>query len=148
MAELHIGRRTLLGGAGAAALAGVFAGPGRGLLQLLPFVGDDHKPVVRSALTPFIGSDFTVHRTDQPTLRLTLAKVADLPSPTVINNIEGQFRAVFDGPSDNVLSQNTYELRHSEFDKVDMFLVPMFEPDAPSASYEAVFNRLPEEVAT
>jgi hypothetical protein len=137
-----------LGGAGAAALAGVLAGPGRGLLQLLPFVGDDDKPVVRSTLSPFIGSDFTVHRAGQPTLRLTLAKVADLPSPTVVSNIEGQFRAVFNGPLDNVLSQDTYQLRHSEFGKVDMFLVPMFASDAPSASYEAVFNRLPEEVAT
>jgi hypothetical protein len=136
----------LLGGAGVALLGGVLAGPGRGLLQLLPFVGDADKPVVRSALTPFVGDTFTVHRSGKAALGLRLAGVADLPHPAVIDNVEGQFRAVFSGPLADTLGQNTYQLRHHHFGRVDMFLVPMFDSHAKAASYEAVFNRLPEEV--
>ena len=70
-------------------------------------------------------------------LPLLLAEAQDLSHRFGAEN----FSIVFHGPSDQPLSQGTYEFEHRSLGAFSLFIVPM-RGEAQHASYEAVFNRL------
>ena len=143
-------RQLLFGGAGAIVAAGVglsIAGPGRGLLDVLPFVGGGaHQPLDRTPMSERLGETFTTRDTTGSRVELTLAAVEDLPPSSPMGNIEGQFVARFQGPHDRRLAQDTYRFGTHSFGDVDVFIVPDPGGDEMVASYSAVFNRMVSEV--
>ena len=144
-------RQILFGGAGAVLAVGVglsAAGPGRGLLDALPFVGGGaHHPLDRTPMSERIGERFATHDAEGSRVDLTLAAVEELPQSTQLYNLEGQFLARFHGPQDRRLPQDTYRFATRSFGNVDVFIVPDPTADAVAASYSAVFNRMVSEVA-
>ena len=70
-------------------------------------------------------------------LPLLLAEAQDLSHRFGAEN----FSIVFHGPSDQPLSQGTYEFEHRSLGAFSLFIVPM-RGDGRHASYEAVFNRV------
>lgn len=136
-----VSRRALLAGTGLTAAGAMLAGPGRGLLDALPFVGGHDLPLVRSTLAPRVGESF---RVELPTgvTNLRLESVADLPAPSTISDSEGQFVARFVGDAETRLAQDTYRLSNTSFGRFDLFLVPMSDPVDAVPVYEAVFNRV------
>jgi hypothetical protein len=142
-------RQILFGGAGAVVAAGVglsLAGPGRGLLDVLPFVGGGaHQPLDRTPMSERIGETFTTRDTNGSRIDLTLAAVEDLPPSSPMGNLEGQFVARFHGPQNQRLAQDTYRFGTQSFGDVDVFIVPDPVGDE-MVSYTAVFNRMVSEV--
>jgi hypothetical protein len=142
-------RQILLGGAGAVVAAGVglsLAGPGRGLLDVLPFVGGGaHQPLDRTPMSERIGETFTTRDGEGTRITLTLSAVDDLPAPAETHNLEGQFVARFRGPRDSPLPQDTYRFGTASFGDVDVFVVPG-AADELGIDYSAVFNRMQSEV--
>ena len=141
-ASPRMSRRRLLGGAAAVAAAGALAaGPGRGVLEWLPFVGGHDEPLTRSALVPHIGETFRLTVPSGGHVELVLVSVDDIPSSAIVNP-DGQFRARFTGPLTPHVMQDTYELSNRSFGRFQMFLVPMTAAGDTKATYEAVFNRI------
>jgi hypothetical protein len=143
-------RQILFGGAGAVVAAGVglsLAGPGRGLLDALPFLGrGPHQPLDRTPMSERIGETFTTRDATGSRIDLTLAAVEDLPPSSPMGNLEGQFLARFYGPHDQRLPQDTYRFGTHSFGDVDVFIVPDPGANDTAASYAAVFNRMVSEV--
>ena len=70
---------------------------------------------------------------------LTLAEVKGyMPGPTEEKRME-RFSIFFDGPSDFLLPQQSFQLRHNAMGEFDIFLVPI-EGNEKRIRYEAVFN--------
>jgi hypothetical protein len=78
-------------------------------------------------------------------IRLTLAKVVQGPNqlPSAAGKGTGleSFSLVFSGPSDRLLTQQTYKFEHDRLGCFDLFIVPIGRTSA-GCEYEAVFNRL------
>jgi hypothetical protein len=72
-------------------------------------------------------------------LDLTLAEVKGyMPEPTEEKRME-RFSLFFDGPSDFLLPQQSYQMHHEAMGDVDIFLVPI-NGEEKRIRYEAVFN--------
>jgi len=84
-----------------------------------------------------LDTPFLVTRSSGGELPLLLAEAQDLSHRFGAEN----FSIVFHGPSDQPLSQGTYEFEHRSLGAFSLFIVPM-RGEAQHASYEAVFNRL------
>lgn len=61
-----LSRRAIVAG-GLALAGGALAGPGRRLLDALPFLGPDPEPLERSNMTAHVGERFDVHTSDGST---------------------------------------------------------------------------------
>ena len=83
-----------------------------------------------------VGTPFTVHVDDRPSVLLTLSQVERRPAP------EGWecFALLFDGPAP-ALPQWTYPVEHAAMGAFPLFLGPVAGGTS-GVSYEAVFNRL------
>jgi hypothetical protein len=85
---------------------------------------------------PRVGEAFTLHADDEEKLALTLREA------TMLGERPGgrdAFSVVFVGPSEPVLPQAIYRLRHDELGALEIFIVPIAQ-DAEGTSYEAVFT--------
>lgn len=136
----QLGRRELIAGAGAAALAAVFVGPGRGALELLPFFGSTPDPFDRSNVAAGIGERFRVTVGAAKGVVLQISEIRDLPY-TQLLDAEQQFLVRFSGPADRLLTQDTYEFATESFGHLPLFITPMTDPGATTAFYEAIVNR-------
>ncbi len=89
------------------------------------------------------GLDFKSHLDDDfslqlgpETLDMTLIEVKDIGQG---ERAGGAFSTLWQGPQSPVLSQGTYEMRHSELGPLALFLVPVAQKDA-GIQYEAIFT--------
>jgi len=91
-------------------------------------------------LAPLVGSTFSVALGAPWDLRLELAEVTALASPTSFNGaFRAPFRLIFHGPAQPVHPQAILPLEHSQLGRIEIFLVPI-GPDAQGMQYEAIFT--------
>lgn len=135
---LALGRRELLVGAGVAVVAAAFAGPARGALDLLPFIGERAEPFARAAIVDRIGEQFRVASGDATGAIIKITDVFELTS-TRIADLENQFIVRFVGTPG--LLQDTYEFATASFGRLPLFITPLGEPTGTTAVYEAIVNR-------
>ena len=87
-----------------------------------------------------LNTKFTVSVAPEESMDIELVAVdVRKNEPTEQANME-RFSTVFYGPSDKFLTQQTYDLVHSEMGELQIFLVPIAKDDR-GFRYEAVFNR-------
>lgn len=85
-----------------------------------------------------IGTKFSV-RLDDREINLTLAEVQEyMPGATEETGME-RFSVFFDGPTDFLLPQQSFQLSHERMGQFDLFLVPISGHEK-GFRYEAVFN--------
>lgn len=95
------------------------------------------------------GSVFTAFRSGSPgevnqdidPVDLQLTKVTDHSRESL-----DSFSCLFHGPKAKLLEQGTYKLKHDKLGELELFLVPVVNPDPDDdrICYEAVFSRLKE----
>ena len=146
-ASSQLGRRELIAGAGAAALAALFVGPARGALDILPLIGDSASPFDRSLVAAEVGERFRVTAGAAKGVVLQITEIRDLPY-TLLLDAEQQFLVRFAGPADRLLAQDTYEFATKSFGDLPLFITPMTDPGAVTAFYEAIVNRSVPGVAS
>lgn len=132
-----IGRRELIAGAGLAALGALFAGPARGSLDVLPFLGDSALPFDRTSIVGQTGDRFRVASGTDRGAVLVLDRVVELPA--TVADIGQQFAVRFTGPAG--LAQDTFEFATDSFGRLPLFISPITEPGVLPAMYEAIVNR-------
>ena len=94
--------------------------------------------LTREAFAKNLNTRFRILDKESPTVvEATLAQVREKQSSGEYE----QFSLLFNGPSEPLLSQKTYELEHGTMGSFELFLVPI-SVDEKGACYEAVFNRL------
>jgi hypothetical protein len=140
-ASSQLGRRELIAGAGAAALAALFVGPARGALDLLPLIGDSVDQFSRSPIVAKIGETFKVASGTAKGAVLELTEIVELPAFAEIGDIENQFIVRFVGPGAPMLAQDTYEFATKSFGDLPLFVTPVSDPGATNVVYEAIVNR-------
>lgn len=140
-ASSQLGRRELIAGAGAAALAALFVGPARGALDILPLIGDSAEAFSRSPIAAKLGETFKVATGAAKGTVLELTEVLELPRFAEIGDIENQFIVRFVARSGTVLAQDTYEFTTKSFGDLPLFVTPVSDPGAATAVYEAIVNR-------
>lgn len=102
----------------------------------------------RKAFAEHVGSTFTVVKTGIPgsldvpfgPVELDLTRVEDLTRENV-----DAFSLLFRGPRDKEFGQATYRLDHKRLGRVDLFLVPILDPQSHVDSrvcYQAIVSRL------
>ena len=85
-----------------------------------------------------VGTEFHA-KLNKRDVKLILAEVKGYrPDPTEQSGLE-RFSVFFDGPSDFLLPQQSFELQHEHMGAFDIFLVAI-SGDEKSFRYEAVFN--------
>lgn len=85
-----------------------------------------------------VGTSFHAKLSERE-VKLTLAEVKGyIPAPNEQKGME-RFSVFFDGPSDSLLPQQNFQMRHDQMGDFDIFLVPI-SGDANGFRYEAVFN--------
>ncbi len=97
----------------------------------------DH--LTHQAFLERLDDEFRLHTEGMEPVVLRLIKVGDLKT----TQRQEIFSIVFRGPSDVVLPQHIYCLKHEAMGVFDLFLVPI-EKNKEGVFYEAVFNRLIE----
>ena len=84
-----------------------------------------------------VNTPFLIKGSSGAFLPLLLAEAQDKS-----NRLSGEnFSVVFQGPSNQALSQGTYEFEHRWLGAFYLFIVPM-RRDGRTARYEAIFNRV------
>jgi hypothetical protein len=105
-------------------------------------VGGGRRRVPLSSLhyadfTELLDTPFSVTEASGTVLLLLLAETQD-----VSDRFGGEnFSVMFHGPSDQPLSQGTYQFEHRGLGAFSLFIVPM-RGDPRNANYEAIFNRI------
>ena len=130
---MTISRRTLITGAGAAAVLG---GATAGLLGPRLFSSPrtlDLGGVTAATFRPYIGTTFRLKRTGASALDLTLTDVTQDPPAPHTDSFSLRYRAAQDAQ----LGQATYRLAHATLGSFDMFLVQSGSRDT-----SAVINHL------
>ncbi len=84
-----------------------------------------------------INDNFHVVGGHHGALNLQLIRISMEPSKPE----QHVFSLLFRGPTDPLLPQRTYQLKHPQLGEVDIFLVPVSQ-DKEGTYYEAVFNHL------
>ncbi len=93
----------------------------------------------RAAFSESLRTRFLFHRESAPPVELELIEVQELPgSPS--DPDARSFSALFLGPADPALPQQTYSVSHAALGTLLLFIVPIGR-DAQSIRYEVVFNR-------
>ena len=142
----RLGRREVIVGAGVAALAATFAGPGRGLLDNLPFVGGSAEPFNRSPLSERIGERFRVVAGAAEGAIVEIREIVELPVSRIAD-AENQFAVRFAGIRGSELVQGTYEFATDSFGRLPLFVTPLTVPGAAEPLYEAIVNRITSATA-
>jgi len=88
-----------------------------------------------------VGKPFLVQFKGRPALSLRLAAARPLPRPAGAYRPAGEgFRLLFEGPTEQLLPQDSYRLESPGLGSFDIFLVPI-GPSQGAPVYEAVVNR-------
>jgi hypothetical protein len=93
------------------------------------------------ALSTFSGhvdEPFRLLAGDELELALRLTEAEGLGEPHS-PGLRAPFSLIFRGPSEPIVGQGTYRLRHATLGALELFLVPL-RPDAAGARYQAIFN--------
>ena len=75
-------------------------------------------------------------------LKVKLVDVTSLASRKQAGPGKEGFSLVFQGPRENILKQNTYQIEHEQLGTFSFLLVPIKLKKDTGPSYEAVINRL------
>lgn len=101
--------------------------------------------LTKATFAAHLNSQFRVQAGDLEPANMELIKISDgLPTSGTISletSRQDCFSVIFRGSRDRPLSQNTYQVEHSEIGRFDLFIVPAGE-DENGKRYEAVFNHL------
>lgn len=139
-AQFTLGRRRFVGGlATAAAGALVLGGPGRPLLNGLPWFAPA-RPFTRTEVAARIGETFRITTGVHEGIRLTLAGIAELPSTRIVVP-DDQFAARFVAPAGADLFPDTYEFATDAFGDLPLYVSPLVDVDGVVTGYEALVNR-------
>lgn len=139
-AQFTLGRRRFVGGLATAAAGGlVLSGPGRPLLNGLPWFAPA-RPFTRTEVTARIGETFRIAVGLHEGVRLTLAGIAELPSTRVVVP-DDQFAARFTGASGVELFPDTYEFDTDSFGDLPLYVSPLVDVGGVVTGYEALVNR-------
>jgi hypothetical protein len=90
------------------------------------------------SLSAQLNTKFRIGVETEKAVELELVEVeghGDVPGQTE------RFSALFRGPLDLFLPQNTYRMEHEQYGGVEIFIVPI-RKDGEGIYYEAVFNRV------
>ena len=98
--------------------------------------------LTHAEFTQNINAKFQVAIDEQKCVELELVQVSEVK----LFPQQEQFAIVFSGPLDTYLGQGTRLFKHEQMGEFELFVVPISK-DAQSVYYEAVFNRLREQVA-
>jgi len=98
--------------------------------------------LTHAEFTQNINAKFQVAIDEQKCVELELVQVSEVK----LFPQQEQFAIVFRGPLDMYLGQGTQLFKHEQMGEFELFVVPISK-DAQSVYYEAVFNRLREQVA-
>jgi hypothetical protein len=137
---IQLGRRHLLAGIAALAGTAVVAGPGRGVFDLLPFIGG-HDPFTRTAVLARVGETFRIVDGAYDGVRIAVAAITDLPdtTPTIPDD---QFMAQFTSTTSGAeLPAGMYWFATGSFGRLPLFVTPMADGDGRVTGYQAVINR-------
>lgn len=94
----------------------------------------------RSDFANHLGEVFNVRKSPLEEVGLELAEVTSISSSTT-GSPEESFSAVFRGPQDRPLEQDTYVVEHASMGAFPLFIVPVY-PDGEGLYYQAIFNRI------
>ncbi len=94
----------------------------------------------RSDFTLRLGEVFKVRKSPLEEVGIELAEVAGISS-SMPSYAEESFSAVFRGPQDRPLEQDTYAVEHATMGAFPLFIVPVYS-DGEGLYYQAIFNRL------
>ena len=112
-----------------------------GFLPGLPEANSDSH-LNKETFARYLNTVFLMRYRNSRATALTLIELHDEPTakqPVVIKT--ESFSALFVGPANAPLRQNTYAIQHAAMGKFDLLLVPMGK-NKQGMIYEAVFNRL------
>lgn len=95
------------------------------------------------------GSVFHAQRAGDPGALNDEFEATDLELGAVVdrsNELVDSFSCLFFGAKDRALGQRTYGLKHDKLGEIELFLVPIVNPnpDDERLCYEAAFSRLKE----
>jgi hypothetical protein len=94
----------------------------------------------QAAFARCVNTDFVFSQPYKRSVKVKLIKVNDLTPPNARHGREC-FAAIFAGPTNTPLPQETYSVAHGSLGNFDMLVVPVGR-DRQRTYYEAVFNRL------
>ncbi len=86
-----------------------------------------------------VGSNFTVSEEGLPAAVLKLEEATLLPVRNGPKGMRPPFSLIFLGPSEFVLPQKLYRMKHDVMGEVTFFMVPVGKDDR-GVSYQALFN--------
>ena len=94
----------------------------------------------KSDFANHLGEVFQVRKGPLDEVSLELTELVGLSSSSTESG-ESSFSAVFHGPADRPLEQDTYVVEHAAMGAFPLFIVPVY-PDGEGLYYQAIFNRL------
>lgn len=97
--------------------------------------------LTHEAFTQHTNTPFMVQLDEENEVSLELTEISDLK----VSSRQEEFAVVFRGPLDKFLGQGTRLLSHESMGQFELFLVPI-RHDAQGVYYEAVFNRVREQI--
>jgi hypothetical protein len=137
--DARIGRRHFIGSLVAAAGAATLLGPGRGLLDVLPFMGDA-APFTRAEVSTRIGERFRIAEGVHRGVTLLIDSIVELPGVRVPVVPDDQFAARFTAPGAE-LASDMYWFASKSFGKLPLYISPLVDADGVTTGYEALVNR-------
>jgi hypothetical protein len=100
------------------------------------------KDLSLATFMPYLNGMFQATSDSIPALPVELVEAAEVHAPVGYQ----AFSLVFRGPPDHLLPQGIYRFQHAAIGTFELFIVPIRQ-DQHGLYYEAVFNRLLEEVS-
>ena len=134
-----VGRRQFLGGLTLLVGGAALMGPGRGLLNLVPWV-NGAQPFTRTAVVGRVGEALRIVGGAHDGVRLMIASIAELPNMTATVP-DDQFAARFIAPSGVELASGMYWFTTRSFGKLPLYVSPLVDAAGRTTGYEALVNR-------
>jgi hypothetical protein len=135
-----VGRRQFVGALAAVAGGAVLLGPGRGLLDALPFIGDP-APFTRTEVLARIGEPFRIVGGAHEGVQLMIRSIAELPNMGAAVVPNDQFAARFAAAAGVELASDMYWFATKSFGKLPLYVAPLVDSNEQIVGYEALVNR-------
>jgi hypothetical protein len=99
------------------------------------------KILQKSDFDPHLNTEFEISNDDAGSINIQLIEIDSWDKDMT----EG-FSLLFKGPKENVMPHDTLKMKHDSMGEFDIFIGPVIYPKQDGVYYEAIFNRLKENL--